>query len=858
MHKISLLDTVYTSASTWSLNVQETDEGYTLELWTGEFWIDIRDTHKKYNISHEFFWAIPVWIGKIYIDTRDTKKYQILSVGGIVSMSLRRQGDTTWLTDIYLYPHMSLTFTPSRNRFLNQADLVRISSVYNLEYYSFPLFNWKTDISNTSPFFQQIVQKTQTDNTQHQKTIRSMKGVEVWKFPGAQYIEQYYSLFINQEKQKVYYKNKALDKILYLLALSSHDSNAVTDAFQAIEYLEQYPQEHREIMNIFHQMLQTFTYSYNDDALFVKMNLYELYNKLRNQTAFVHVDYTSAHVLSILYSRLDFSWVYGYKDFQNFFEVHLKSLGIDINDSVSLEWEDSTYLEYFSFFVEQVIVSRFEGGAKVVDTELLKDGNLGNILQVMKWYIELNSIIYSWRGSQKAITLVYKYISVLESLEKFVEFSFFEVQRNQEGLLQKKKSTNITSGVLNLLSQNIAGIFDFYEVSKKFLDEQKQRDISIMNQYDSLSLILPEYIEALENYELYVYNYSEDRKSLLEIQTYGNTGEEILSRESFLGYMSKFKFVSLENLKLEIIEDSYYKASDVFIQGNNFSFNISPFSDHKLDNIYIDGRPINSSYKLDVIQYEWDEKKKWLLSDKKDIYEFSLFFLNTFFSTNQKDSEIFEVQTQTAQEDTVIVVFKRDKLLWEKGEFSQVRNNLRIDYDDITVTDSGGKYGISIDDAEASMKSVNEFGTSISIQAVFRSDYLLTDEKHQFRNIGLQPYVQRGAQRTFGLDDSWIEFVGSVDLPELQETLDTFALSYSGISYLYSTISREFTPTDISIKYSVFQKKTTFRFDYNNENITISIAWNTLNSISVWTTELLQTPELYRNFGNFIFVIKEQ
>gem|GEM_PF-6457093 len=99
------------------------------------------------------------------------------------------------------------------------------------------------------------------------------------------------------------------------------------------------------------------------------------------------------------------------------------------------------------------------------------------------------------------------------------------------------------------------------------------------------------------------------------------------------------------------------------MKGKELSFFLYPFSDNKIDNIILDDKKVSVLYKLDNIEEEWSEKARGVGTDEKNIYDFSRFFLNTFILKEKQEQEIYENDRKIESEDTVIVVFKRDKLL---------------------------------------------------------------------------------------------------------------------------------------------------------------------------------------------------
>jgi hypothetical protein len=106
-----------------------------------------------------------------------------------------------------------------------------------------------------------------------------------------------------------------------------------------------------------------------------------------------------------------------------------------------------------------------------------------------------------------------------------------------------------------------------------------------------------------------------------------------------------------------------YSVSGIFISGKPMTFDLLPLSDNKIENISIDGKKVNASYKLDIIESDWEERSRGSSAEDRNRYDFSRFFINTFFTEVEQESEIFEISTPTQEVDKVILVFKRDRLL---------------------------------------------------------------------------------------------------------------------------------------------------------------------------------------------------
>lgn len=829
-----------------SFTISEKENITFIELWKWEYMFDIRKPQTAYQIQSQGFSFVPVGVWKIYVDTRDIQKYKVVSLSNIMALSLLDMISWKYMTELYLYPHMQIVFNPSRNKFLENADLVRIDSVFDISYYedSFFLGNQENEWENS--FLFSMFQYFELQDRKIQSYIPQIQWYHVWSFPWKKYIEKYSSLFVNEEKKKIYYQNIAFENILKIFSSKTQDTTLIQDTYTSIERLRDYPKEYEEIINIYIFLKELVSYSYANDFLFSKINFNTLEAKIASGWNISTDAYKASYILYSLYSWFDYKWEYSYSTLYSFFSLYLKELGIDIENSSVHEVPQKSYLEYFWFFVENIIASRLSNSVKTGNNELSSGNNLQHILQVMSWYISLNNFIYWSEQSNKTLTLIYKYIDVLKSLEGFIFYTYFLPERSENGLLLRNTNDSLTNSIVSLLSDNVNNIFDFYTSWKKFLDSEKQRDIFIENEYSKFLTIFPEYFLALSNYESYVFNYDQSRKDLLDIEIYGQKTDISLSKQNFLQYISQFNFFSLDSLNLEIIDDTYYKVSSIFLQWKEFSFYLYPFSDNKIDNIIVDNEKINSSYKLDSIKINWEEKSRWLSVEEKKKYDFSMFFINTFLAESSAwGGEIYVNDRNIIEEDPVIIVFKRDKLLWNRGEFSPIKKYLEVDYDDIDVVKNNDVYDIYISDAHLWVKFVDKERNTYELSAFFTSQYKLSTQEHTFFNIFLQPYIKKQEKLTplYNVD---IELVWQVDIQNFEKVFLDFVQQKNIIQYVYDILHRDTSYEIQNIQYHISDSMIVFSLIYDNKEVYIEIIWD--NIIRIWftDTEPLETPVSYK------------
>jgi len=281
-------------------------------------------------------------------------------------------------------------------------------------------------------------------------------------------------------------------------------------------------------------------------------------------------------------------------------------------------------------------------------------------------YSKLSTVVYSLGDDKRKITALYIYVDILSQLDSYVHDTFFEEKRGNNNILVRKNGVNISATDYENLTKQVAMIFDFYQRYKSKLDMATKRDTLIAKNLEILNQKFKEYFLALENYESYKYNYDETRKTLLTLQT-GNNTNIVFDTESVTQYLSSFQGADTRSMKLDFHTDPLsVSVSSYYINGNNFSFDLFPLSEYLMENIVLNGKNVNASYKLNLIEADWEEKQLNVgIGGDTYKYDFTYFFLNTFFTQQVQQTEIFQKETPQ-QEDKVIVVFKRDKLLGDK------------------------------------------------------------------------------------------------------------------------------------------------------------------------------------------------
>jgi hypothetical protein len=158
------------------------------------------------------------------------------------------------------------------------------------------------------------------------------------------------------------------------------------------------------------------------------------------------------------------------------------------------------------------------------------------------------------------------------------------------------------------------------------------------------------------------------------------------------------KFPSIENDTLKIENPYCYKIENLNVDWKNTSLLLHPYEKNKIDEIKIENKVKYWSYKLDDIKLELDDKYKLATLDKEN-YNFYNFLINTFWQKAKENntSSSSETTKKITVEDTVIKIFKRNKLLWTTWDFSLLKGFLDIKYNDLIVTkENNWEYSIYI------------------------------------------------------------------------------------------------------------------------------------------------------------------
>lgn len=733
----------YQSKITWN-NVK-----IDIEEWL--FFANIVDLTYSYNILNKNFTLTPKSPWKFYFDTRDSSKVKIFSFDSIVEISLLNPNNKEKLTTMVLYPHMNFTFNSSRNKIVKNADLLRLESVFDINYIKDSFLTLKTD-----EFVKKIYK---SENKEALSFLENIANIvyNKWDFskysdinnlliqssytlPWINYITKYFVLFLNDSKKVIYYKNNVL--------INLNDLSKSTQEFDINSNKEKLKENILKLKEIsqedYEEMYDLITYYYNN---LLKINdVWYINNAFALSKILVELDWNnfknkntnSSFLLSKLYNIIDNSDFWKVKLQENiisYLTSFFKENWITIDDTtkslIVKNWAKVTSdLESLSFFLKNVLLYN--------TTFSDKNANVLNTISILKDYYYINNSL-TILTKNKYESLIIEYSSILDKVLLEMRKSFFSEDLDENWLLVLNKNNLLSKNDLDSLDSVIKLFFTFNEKYNSYLSE---KNVIYNRFYDRNKKEYDEYFLALDNYNEYSIRYNETKNELLSTKSLLETTENIvLSKENFEKYIKQFFWIDLSNYKLDIINNEYYKAEGIFINGAKFDFELYPKNQNLLDSISKNWISLNLSYELDSLEYDLKDLYEDADDEQKDIYDFRRFFLNTFFWDNlpTKDATQFVYESnEPKEEDRSISLFKRDKLVWSKWDFSLLKWFLDVDYNDVIVKLDGDKYDITL----SWSKLTTTIKSNDTIYWTFSSKYYFSETDHYFSNIKIVLYTE--------------------------------------------------------------------------------------------------------------------
>ena len=832
---------------------QEMEDLYQVSFSSGQFFVDIWDINKKFLFNGNGF-SIEVYGGwKFFLSIDKVKnEFEIVSQTALLNIDLLDTKNKK-MTKLVLYPHMWIYWSVDRNNFLENADHIRVMTVQNIDYkdYSFLNIDHSSDLFSTlhlfdNNFFSTIIEQQLFLRKSAIKWLSKIFTIfSDFNFPWEKYIEKYKALFLNGTKRSSYLAYK-IEKGFIKLATNSKEDNVKNEISSSLkELLNLDPEAYKKTLNNIKQLHLLIIESSDSKYMPLRKDILEIW---RNEWTDKWLD--AYLYLAKIYDLCD-QWNQKklfYKELLPFLKNYLLFLGVRIDTwkiSIEESFKDKeSSLDYLTLFIEKLLIPK-EGDFESVAFE--------DFVEIFEIYEILSTNIYN---GQRARTWMYTNLNILKKTLLMIHTLYFQKERNERGLLEKKVNTSLSSQSIDKLSLTLDKIFSFYFINKKHLNsDENSNDMIIGKDYEQVKILFEEYLLALKDYEKYSVEYDKIKRKLLDIDTLLFNEDQTISEENLKKYLSQFNWFSSLNLKFSLWEN-FYRVENVSLSWQQFSFILTPLNAYEISEIKVNGVNKNGSYKLEVIKNNWNDKAED--SDQKDAWQydfknfFSLVFLSWMNINNNQNLIIIDVNKP--QEDKFTRVFKQTKLIWEKTGILRRIKILQFDYDDIIATRNQDFYDVDLKDVFFSVQidSMN----FRKYDGIFYSKFILwsnSDESY-FKDIKLKFYTDYERNKdNFLFRGSELSLIWKIPVNSFDELFSGLIEHIEKISRVEEQLNLSYPIISSEIKYILSWNKAFLKSTLSNGDIVnIVFLKDSIESFSFAWKNLLNRTIPYTEFTNYI------
>jgi len=792
----------------------------------GKYLSSFRNIGRVHDFTGTGFTISQKWIWELYIDTI-TKPWRVFVYAKNTPAEVKLTSDDRQelYTTIYLAPWMYIEFRTWIWSNLKNADRLRISTVNKLWYIN-SIFSPIKDKSIQVYFTQEdsilydAVEHISESDTEKKLYLQNLVSSQVPELSGNNYIQKYLHLFVNKEKKKVFYKNIVLAGYISLIDAKKLDDTVIAQLGQDETRLQNIdPESYQEIIWVREDIISSVYAMQDTDYITSKLSFSTLIDSDINQSA----------------------WMYGFSLLswnttqEQTSEFLIKSF-FDSFASYMTNYDASqSQYDYFLYFLEERLLYLLSAD--------ISNQNIWSTLEVLSYYTQISNTADYSEKNQK-ITQIYSISQIVTAIDDFLRKTYFLSDRDSNNLLVQNSSRNLSGEKLSQLQLHISSLYGIYENNNVLLNQASARDRELSKNIVLVKKNIDEYLLAIWNYSQYQDEYDISKSTILNVDVIKNR-QSWISETLWNKYLWQFVWISQGSYSLTVIDENYYKVENLVIWGKRFDFEIYPYEGAKLKNIFIDGERQTTQYTLDNIQADWAEKFQTAAIWDKDLFDFSRFFLVTFLGSQEREIVTFDQEIKQ-QESKAEIVFKRDILLWNNWEFSGVSDFLNIEYDDIGLDQQWNIYNIFLDDVDFVIPS-NNLNSNNRNQFVwkFSSQYVLNETDHNFKDISLKleserKWINNTTLYEFGANS--IELVGTIYINDLEEIFKNIFSDVDLYMSVYSNISSNINGENLVIEYTPVNKKTRFKFDYQQKSFTIILQNWEITGIYQGTSKLASSP----------------
>lgn len=812
----------------------------TLQEWN--FIFKLQDPAIKVTVRWEWFYIQPESVGEFSVKTTSDKQQSIFSFTSLLNVKFTDLVNKNDLAQVYLFPRKYVFFNAARNTSIQNADRIRIESVFSLWYRDTQLFpdaktskissSWTVDTffirsKFEKDFFSNYIifsKKSSLDLSNKLQFFKSQQSF--YSIPGLEFVQKYISFFYNDTKKTSYIKNLLLFNLTKLLKSQDNEKDLIETIMVQMKELKNLSiKDYDEMKQTFYVYLYLIVNQSNSIPQETELNFYALNSKISYETN-LNLKYKSYFWLNNLFSNFDFeSTRFFYKKLdavidQFFFDNDLdtKDMRNDIKNQ-----KNKNVFDYFSFFLEKILLLN-------LSTAVPED--MWDVINVMEKFTLLNNLLYSEWDEKRKITWMSINLNLLVSLEDYILNTYFQENKSEKGLLLKKNSTQVKAQHVRSLKRNYEALKTFYQENSKFLNEQDYKDAELKSSYEKTFKAYDEYFLALTDYDNYELNYDAINKALIDAKTINQSENEELSDVKIRSYLSWFYWVDAMNANIEVKDNTYYDIQNVVIEKKKFSFKIFPLNDNELRGIYIDWIPKQESYKLDLIKDNYADKlQQSNLPEVQNKYDFRNFFLQAFFGKwqvshtpqdNQNDDEKSVKDPCPGSKYTNEL--RRKILSPTKWEFKTFKDYFDVKFENLCIKSFDQKIDITLTGAVFRYDATRWFTQGSHVLDLY-SAYHLNDTEHFFENISLRIFQDYTSDKSlFAMWNNSISIQWKVNIYDFDKYMNDLYPQIQHILTINGALIWTLNVWKIDTTYSYANKRVTIKFDFKAKKAIITVA----------------------------------
>lgn len=857
--------------STWNIDIQNNNWITTITLTNWMFFFDFKKINSNYIIKWKWFEIKNKWPWYFIINSINPNRNIVFSLNSLIDLKLKNYNTNENMTSVFLYPHSYLVLNPMKNVFLKNADLLKVSQNFNLWYFTEKII---TNNSISKDFIDLISLKNKKDEKiienilliikQDNKDkikiyndfLKSSFSTLTWE----DFINKYSNLFINHWKMSIFHKNIIIRNLNKLLSDNKNSTDTINKIINSSKVLEKIDkdwfEEIKNIITYYYEVSLSSNININS-----KINLTNLINKLNNEKFILE----NKSLISLEKTFFDYDFTWGdsfYKEVSLFRKNYFDDLNINLKWEKTKKYsiENMEKVDYLLFFMENLLLSS-DFSDRNIDTK--------DIIFIFNDYVKIANSFYVFNDETIKRTWLFTNSKILNKFIDILEDNYFYKERNEFWLLKLKENEKINSEDIVLLENNINEIIKFFKEQLFILKPDKiTKDKIIIKQYWDLEKKYAEYFSALKNYKEYWLKYDKNKNNLLTTNSVNENNEKlVLSLNDAREYLNKFNWINLDNSLISIMDYNYcilpdektnnivvelpycYKIENLNIDWRNISFLLHPFEENKIDEISIEDKSKAWSYKLNEIKTILDEKIKTSSSEDREKYDFYNFMINTFWQkvNNYENVNNFVInEEETIEEDSVIKIFKRNKLLWDNWDFKTLNWFLDINYNDLIVTKlESWEYSI---DLKSSIMNIN-LPEGQSFYWNFSSIYNFST-KHSFINPKIK-LIDKNSEVELLLWNT-LDLIWEYKVNTVNEEIKKVFEYLNEIDYIANSIKKATNITDIKIKYLKSTNQIYFESIYKGKKLFIKLFdWNIIK-LTYNNVDYLKSSKKYTNIDNIL------